>query len=69
LKPTDISASGFTFVLKEFSCIDEAWVGTKDDIPGFTGASFFRHVPKAVSTAVTVRALKPILGSPSSQTL
>jgi hypothetical protein len=54
LKPTCISASGFTSVLKEFSCIDEAWVYTKDDVHGFTAAAFFRHVSKAVSTAVTV---------------
>jgi len=54
LKPICISASGFTSVLEEFSCIDEAWVYTKDDVHGFTASAFFRHVSKAVSTAVTV---------------
>jgi len=54
LEPTCISASCFTSVLKEFSCIDEAWVCNKDDVHGFTAAAFFRHVSKAISTAVTV---------------
>ncbi len=71
----DISASGFTFVVKEFSCNDAACPCTKDEIlgepGGFVAAAPSTHALKAPSTPVLViRAANSALAvAGSSQTV